>query len=45
MQAVSVMPTVCEQIKSHFSVTLDNEADHFTTFPFLKVLRLGLKVP
>ena len=45
MQAVSVMPIVCEQIKSHFSVTLDNEADHFTRYLFQKVLRFGLKVP
>ena len=36
MQAVSVTTTVCEQIKSQFSVTLDSKADHLTTFPFLK---------
>ena len=36
LQAVSVMPTVREQINSDFSVTLDSEADHLTTFPFLK---------
>ena len=36
MQAVPAMPTVCEQIKSQFSVSLDSEADHLTTFPFLK---------
>ena len=36
MQVVSAMPTVCEQIKSHFSVSLDREADHLTTIPSLK---------
>ena len=50
MKAVSAMPTVCEQIKSDFSVSLDSEADHLKTSlrfgligPSLKILKDGVK--